>query len=107
MNNKIIYLFYDNFDFRRIQPRTVEKSWTCCFLNIRHKILENIKINYDSKNFQRRKSHIILLYKCIQILKVGNLFYEEICFIFINLVEFYYLFSCDAKNIILNNWEKF
>ena len=58
---------------------------------------------WELKNFQRRKSHIILLYKCIQILKVGNLFYEEICFIFINLVEFYYLFSCDAKNIILNN----
>ena len=69
--------------------------------------MENIKINHDLKNFQRRKSHIILLYKFIQIKKVENLFYKKIYFIFINLVEFCYLFSYDAKKIILNTWEKF
>ena len=45
--------------------------------------------------------------KYIQIEKVEGLFYNKIYFIFIILVEFCYLFSYDAKNIILNTWEKF
>ena len=40
--------------------------------------------------------------KYIQIEKVEGLFYNKIYFIFIILVEFCYLFSYDAKNIILN-----
>ena len=53
-----------NGEFSREGSRKVEHA---DFLNIFHKILENIKINHDLKNFQRRKSHIILLYKFIQI----------------------------------------